>query len=139
MQATSNESLYFVECGVYSQLVKDFQRFDMQDILGRELISQEASDDIVLFEYQHDDLVLSSDGTDEKKLVACCKICLHHVRNGKCCQVSLSIANNFQFGSIPPALVNSTLPEKLLISVYRLRRYVTTLCSFAGSKTAQSA
>ena len=43
-----------------TELVKDFQKFNIQDIPRRELISQETSDAIVLSEYQHDDLVLSS-------------------------------------------------------------------------------
>ena len=51
----------------------------------------------------------------------------------------MSIANNFQIGCTPSVLPGMTLPEKLLISVYRPKMYVTTLRSFAGPGTAQSA
>ena len=123
-----------VEC---AELFKDTEKFDITSLPGRELISQEESGGNILPEYQHGDLILSSGGITDDESVNCCKTCLRHLRNGKL--PPLSVANNFQIGCTPLVLSGLTIPEKLLISVYRPKMYVTTLRSFAGPGTAQSA
>ena len=50
----------------------------------------------------------------------------------------MSIANNFGIGKTPDELDGLTLPEKLLISIYRPKMYVTTLRSFAGPGTLKT-
>ena len=101
------------------------------------MIKQEASGENDLPEYVIDDLLLYADGVDENKEVARCHRCLHHLKNGKL--PPLSVANNFQIGKTPPELQNLTLPEKLLISIYRPKIYITTLRSVAGPGTSQRA
>ena len=58
-EATSNESLHFVECGVCCEMVREYEKFDFQEIPGRELLTQEEYEGVVLSEYQHDDLIFS--------------------------------------------------------------------------------
>ncbi|XP_066919049.1 uncharacterized protein [Clytia hemisphaerica] len=135
IEATSTESTTFTECGICSEMVKEFEEMDVDCIPGRELLSQDSSDG-VLPEYNNFDLILSAGGINGRSVV-CCKSCLNCLRKNK--KPPLSIANNFQFGETPSALTGLTLPEKLLISIYRPKMYVTTLRSFAGPGTAQNA
>lgn len=69
--------------------------------------------------------------------MVCCKICLHLLQNGNL--PPPSIFNNLQFGSTPSTLEYLSLQRKLLISFYRLKMHVTSLRSFAGQETKQSA
>ena len=85
-------------------------------------------------EYEIQDLLLHIDGVDGNQ-VNCCKKCLSRLSRGKL--PSLSIANNMQIGQAPPVLSCLTLPESLLISIYRPKIFVTTFRSFAGPQTGQ--
>ena len=49
----------------------------------------------------------------------------------------LSIANDFQIGKTPDELTDLTLPEKLLISLYRPKIYLVKLRNSAGPETQQ--
>ena len=116
-------------------MVKDFEKVDVDSITGKELLLQESADE-VLPEYDHFGLILSAGGIDNRSVV-CCKSCLNCLRSNK--KPPLSIANSFQIGTTLSPLKDLTLPEKLLISIYRPKMHVTTLRSFAGPGTAQNA
>jgi hypothetical protein len=66
-----------------------------------------------------DDLILYEGGVLSDQTVICCKTCIGHLENEKL--PPLSITNNFQIGKTPPELTDLTLPEKMLISLYRAK------------------
>ena len=135
IKATSNSILKQVVCGICAGWCDEFEIHDISQIPSRELIHQDSStDQINLEEYKVQDLILHKDGV-YGSLVNCCLKCLSRLKKGKL--PALSIANNFQIGETPPELSDLTLPEKLLISVYRPKIFVTTFRSVAGPGTSQ--
>ena len=142
IKATSPTSLESVECGICGETVRgkideEFQKFNIDQIPGRELISvqQQSEDEENLDEYVFKDLLLSPGGIEDDESVVCCKTCLRYLNSGRL--PPLSIANNFQIGKTPPELTDLTLPEKLLISVYRPKLHVVKLRSCNGPQTRQ--
>ena len=51
----------------------------------------------------------------------------------------LSVANGFQLGTSPSAMCDLTIPEKMLITAYRIRMCVVKLKQIAGPNTSQYA
>ena len=96
INATSPSSLKTYECGVCGEGVKkdDYERIDIKNIPGRDLLEHLDEDD--LEEYIYDGLLLSPGGINEnkrRKSVNCCSNCLKYLRKEKL--PPLSIANNF--------------------------------------------
>ena len=126
IDATSALSLETVECGICAEAVRkdDYEEIHSSQIPNRGLLSEEQQPDgtIILDDYKCDDLLLSEGGVQSDQTVVCCKTCLKHLRNDKL--PPLSIANGFQIGKTPDELTGLTLPEKLLISLYRPKIYL---------------
>ena len=135
IEATSNFSLRMSACGICAERCHDFEMIDIWSIPNRELIKQESFEDTIFDEYKVKDLLLHKLGVNEDQTVNCCHKCLSSLNKGKL--PPLSLANNFQIGKTPPELSGLTLPEKILISVYRPKMYVTTFRGIAGPGTEQ--
>ena len=135
IQATSGASLKRVTCGICAEFCNEYEKLDIWSIPNRELIQEESSGVTNLEEYVFEDLLLHKDGVGEGQIVNCCFKCLSSLKKEKL--PAFSIANNLQIGYTPPVLSSLTLPEKLLISVYRPKIYVTTFRAVAGPGTAQ--
>ena len=132
IDATSPNSLRTYDCGICGEAVKqsEYKPIDIKNIPSKELLSVQQSDEDDLEEYKHNDLLLSPGGIKKVKrrtTVNCCITCLKYLQKQKL--PPLSIANNFQIGKTPPELSDMTLPEKLLISVYRPKLHVIKLRS----------
>ena len=86
-------------------------------------------------EYKIDGLILSEGGVQSDQVI-CCNTCINHLENDRL--PPLSIANNFQIGKTPSELTGLTLPEKLLISLYRPKMHLIKLLPCAGPESRQS-
>ena len=135
IKATSNASLRTAVCAICAEFCHGYEKLDVWSIPNRELIQQETSGLNNLEEYVVEDLLLHKKGVDEDLMVNCCLRCLSSLKKEKL--PAFSIANNLQIGETPLVLSSLTLPEKLLISVYRPKIYVITFRSVAGPGTAQ--
>ena len=127
------------ECGICGESVKkdNLKEHEIEKLPGKELLSEKQSEDEGLDEYKSNGLLLSPGGTNvDKGTVVCCLPCLQCLEKGKL--PPFSIANNFQIGRTPPELSDLTLPEKLLISVYRPKIHVVKLRSSNGPQARQS-
>ena len=138
IKATAPDSLATFECAVCRESVNsnEYDTFLCQDLPNNNLISIKESNEINLDEYIVNDLLLSRSGVETDGKVRCCKVCFNYLQKNKL--PPLSIANDFQIGTAPPELSNLTLPEKLLISVYRPKIHVVKLRSCNGPGTRQS-
>ena len=135
IQATSSSVLKETACGICAGLTNKFEILHINEIPSRELLHKDSNrGQTNLPEYIHEDLLLYLDAVNND-MVNCCSTCLSKLRKGKI--PPLSIANNMQIGKTPDELCGLTLPEKLLISVYRPKMYVTTFRSIAGPGTGQ--
>ena len=138
---TSNQGLEIVECAVCAEGTNEFEKFDIDDLPGSDILRFRSLDDInndndgILDKYMFLGLILSQGGIDEEGLIHCCLLCINYLRKNKL--TPLSIANRFQIGKTPDILKDLTLPEKLLIALYRPKMYSTKLRSYAGPGTAQ--
>ena len=135
IEATSYSSLSSVVCGICALRCREYEEISAGEVPGRELLLHENSDSTNLSEYMIGELLLHPLGVDDTMVVNCCKSCLNDLRKGKL--PATSIANNLQIGESPPELSDLTLPERLLIAVYRPKMYVTTFRSVAGPGSAQ--
>ena len=136
---TRPASLETYECGICGKGVKhcEFEPLDIDSIPARDLISQEQSgEENNMEEYMVKDLLLSPGGMENDRVVRCCKTCLSCLQKEKL--PPFSIANGFQIGKTPAVLTDLTLPEKLLISVFRPKLHVVKFRSYAGPLTRQS-
>ena len=124
---TSNESVKNAVCGICGEFCRIYEKNEISCIPNREPLLQEKSDTTNLPEYMIDDLLLHEDGLGEDQLVNCCEQCISTLKRNKL--PAFSIANNLQIGDTPLELHELTLPEKILISVYRPKMYVTTFRS----------
>ena len=141
IDATSNQALGIVECAVCAEGTNEFEKFDIDDLPGSDILRCRSLDDMnndndeIMDEYMFLDLILSQGGIDEEGLIHCCLSCINYLRKNTL--PPLSIANGFQIGKTPDILKDLTLPEKLLIALYRPKMYITKLRSYAGPGTAQ--
>ena len=141
IDAISNQALETVECAVCAEGTNEFEKFDIDDLTGSDILKCRSLDDInndndeILDEYMFSDLILCQGGIDEEGLIHYCLLCINYLRKNKL--PPLSIANGFQIGKTPDILKDLTLPEKLLIALYRPKMYITKLRSYAGPYTAQ--
>ena len=135
IEATSFESLQTVECGICGKAVKDKEYTRERiynlpyDILGAHVDPNHLS------EYEQQELLLSPGGVENDTFVNCCKQCDQALKNKKL--PKFSIANKFQIGETPDELKGLTLPEKLLIALYRPKIHVVKLKSCSGPGTRQ--
>ena len=86
-------------------------------------------------EYEEQGLLLSPGGVENGTYVNCCKQCDQALKRHKL--PKFSIANKFQIGETPDELKGLTLPEKLLIALYRPKVHVVKLKSCSGPGTRQ--
>ena len=70
-------------------------------------------------------------------VINCCKECYADLVRNKL--PALSVANGFQFGTLPNELCDLTIPEKMLISAFRTHMCVVKLKQIAGHGTSQHA
>ena len=119
IKETSFESLETVKCGICGEAVKVKKRIQKRignlphDILGSDLDPNQVN----LSEYEQQGLLLSPGGVENSTYVNCCKQCDQALKINKL--PKFSIANKFQIGETPDELKGLTLPEKLLIALYR--------------------
>ena len=137
IKETSFESLETVECGICGEAVKLTERkqeriYDLPyNILGSHVDPNQEN----LTEYVEQGLLLSPGGVENGTFVNCCKQCHQALKNEKL--PKFSIANKFQIGETPDELKGLTLPEKLLIALYRPKIHVVKLKSCSGPGTCK--
>lgn len=130
--AVSAKSLSFMVCAVCGQESHDYSVRTHQELPHKEILAAKESD---LELYKNFGLLLVPEGINQNKTINCCSSCLHLLNKGEL--PATSIRNDLQVGKTPTLLLGLTLPERMIIALYRTNMCVVTFKLIAGVGTAQ--